>query len=147
MIGPPGLFRRTRQYIPAVGSELIAPAVKGVQARWTERGCRCSGRASNGYAGCGGGCRRPSVEPSEASDTKIDAGQPGLWDDRGVTDRPRLVVCGWSGCGFQVGSVQGDGVAEGFEDRDGAAGGVAEVLAGVVVVAAEVVAGNLVDPV
>jgi hypothetical protein len=28
VIGSPGVFRRTRQYIPAVGSELIAPAVK-----------------------------------------------------------------------------------------------------------------------
>lgn len=39
--------------------------------------CRSSGRVSNGYAGCGGGCRRRIVEPSEASDTKIDAGQRG----------------------------------------------------------------------
>jgi hypothetical protein len=26
VIGSTGMFRRTRQYIPAVGSELIAPA-------------------------------------------------------------------------------------------------------------------------
>jgi hypothetical protein len=52
------------------------------------------------------------------------------------------VVWGWSGCGFQVESVQGDDVAEGFEDADGAASGVVGVLAGVVV-AAEVVVGNL----
>lgn len=32
---------------------------------------------------------------------------------------PWLVVCGWSGCGFQVRSVHGDGVAEGVEDADG----------------------------
>jgi hypothetical protein len=32
VMGSSGEFRRTRQYIPAVGSELIAPEVKAVEA-------------------------------------------------------------------------------------------------------------------
>src|SRR5687768_8614712 len=37
VVGLPGVFRRTRQYIPAVGSELIAPAAKRCRGKLGEQ--------------------------------------------------------------------------------------------------------------
>src|SRR5271170_4729966 len=53
VIASPGVFRRTRQYIPAVGPELIAPAAKRCCSRYTDKiaaasclppGPRCASR-------------------------------------------------------------------------------------------------------